>query len=57
MREIVLDIETTGLQYKDGDRIIDIACLELSNLIPNPQEELFLLIKQVCGKVNHLNPL
>ena len=34
MREIVLDIETTGLQYKDGDRIIDIACLELSNLIP-----------------------
>ena len=34
MREIVLDIETTGLQYKDGDRIIDIACMELSNLIP-----------------------
>ena len=57
MREIVLDIETTGLVYKNGDKIIEIACIELSNLIPNPQEELFLLIKQVCGKVNHLNLL
>lgn len=34
MKEIVLDIETTGLQYKDGDKIIDIACMELSNFIP-----------------------
>ena len=34
MREIVLDIETTGLVYKNGDKIIEIACIELSNLIP-----------------------
>ena len=34
MREIVLDIETTGLEYKNGDKIIEIACIELSNFIP-----------------------
>ena len=34
MREIVLDIETTGLEYKEGHKIIEIACLELSNFIP-----------------------
>ena len=27
MREIVLDIETTGLEYKEGHKIIEIACL------------------------------
>jgi DNA polymerase III, epsilon subunit and related 3''-5'' exonucleases len=31
MREIVLDTETTGLDYKGGDRIIEVACVELSN--------------------------
>lgn len=31
MREIVLDTETTGLDPKTGDRIVEIACLELSN--------------------------
>ena len=34
MREIVLDIETTGLDPKKGDKIIEIACLELINHIP-----------------------
>lgn len=29
MREIILDTETTGLAFKDGHRIIEIACLEL----------------------------
>lgn len=29
MREICLDIETTGLDPKDGHRIIEIACVEL----------------------------
>ena len=31
MREIVLDIETTGLNYKAGDRIIEVGCVELIN--------------------------
>ena len=34
MREIVLDIETTGLEYKEDHKIIEIACVELSNFIP-----------------------
>ena len=31
MREIVLDTETTGLNYKAGDRIIEVGCVELIN--------------------------
>ena len=31
MREIVIDTETTGLNYKKGDRVIDVACVELIN--------------------------
>ena len=34
MREIVLDTETTGLSAIGGDRIIEIACVELFNHIP-----------------------
>jgi DNA polymerase-3 subunit epsilon len=34
MREIVLDTETTGLDANDGHRLVEIACLELSNHIP-----------------------
>ena len=30
MREIILDIETSGLDYKDGHRIIEIGCVELN---------------------------
>ena len=33
MREIVVDIETTGLDYKGGDKIIEVACVELINHI------------------------
>jgi len=32
-REIVLDTETTGLSFKDGDRIIEIGCVELFDYI------------------------
>ena len=32
MREIVLDTETTGLNYKAGDRIIEVGCVELINM-------------------------
>lgn len=31
MRQIVLDTETTGLSVHDGDRIIEIGCVELLN--------------------------
>jgi len=48
MRQVVLDIETTGLEYKEGHKIIEIACIELFNFIPtekiyhtfvNPEKE------------------
>ena len=31
MREIVVDTETTGLNHKAGDRIVEVACVELLN--------------------------
>ncbi|MCF8466834.1 MAG: DNA polymerase III subunit epsilon [Sneathiella sp.] len=34
MREIVLDTETTGFYPENGDRIVEIGCLELINHIP-----------------------
>ena len=34
MSEIFLDTETTGLSAKDGDRIVEIACIETKDLIP-----------------------
>src|SRR6201987_3298905 len=34
MREIVLDTETTGLDPRDGHRIVEIACVELVHHIP-----------------------
>lgn len=34
MAEIFLDIETTGLSFKDSHRIVEIACIETNELIP-----------------------
>ena len=34
MREIVLDTETTGLRALEGDRLVEVACLELVNRVP-----------------------
>ncbi len=34
MREIVLDTETTGLDYNKGDRLVEIGAIELINHIP-----------------------
>ncbi len=35
MREIVLDTETTGFYPEEGDRIVEIGCIELINHIPS----------------------
>ena len=35
MREIVIDTETTGLNYRSGDRIIEVGCVELKNHVPS----------------------
>ena len=49
MKRIALDIETTGLYAKNGDRIVEIGCIELENNYPtgnyfqqyiNPQKEM-----------------
>jgi DNA polymerase-3 subunit epsilon len=34
MREIVIDTETTGLDWLKGDRLIEVGCVELLNHIP-----------------------
>ena len=34
MREIVLDTETTGLNFKSGDRVTEVGCTELINHVP-----------------------
>lgn len=58
MREIVLDTETTGLNPKTGDRIIEIGCIELNDLIPtgrhyhtyvNPQRDVPSVASQISG--------
>jgi DNA polymerase-3 subunit epsilon len=38
MREIVLDTETTGLDPKDGHRIVEIGAVELYNHVPTGNE-------------------
>ena len=45
MHEVFLDTETTGLSFKEGHKIVEIACIETKDLVPT-------------GKVFHkfLNP-
>jgi DNA polymerase III subunit epsilon len=38
LREIVLDTETTGLDPKNGDRLIEIGCVELFNRLPTGKD-------------------
>ena len=33
MKEVILDTETTGLDIKDGHRIVEIGCLEIDNFV------------------------
>lgn len=34
-REVVLDTETTGLDCRNGDRLVEVGCIELLNRIPS----------------------
>ena len=36
--EVVLDTETTGLEVKEGHRIVEIGCVELKNQIPTSEK-------------------
>jgi DNA polymerase-3 subunit epsilon len=38
MREIVLDTETTGFDHMNGDRVVEIGCIELINHIPTARQ-------------------
>ena len=38
MKEIILDTETTGLSVREGHRIVEIACIELENLVPTKKQ-------------------
>ena len=34
MREIIFDTETTGFDPKNGDRMVEIGCIEMINRVP-----------------------
>jgi DNA polymerase-3 subunit epsilon len=38
LREIVIDTETTGLDHANGDRLIELGCVEIVNRIPTGRE-------------------
>jgi DNA polymerase III subunit epsilon len=38
LREIVIDTETTGLDAANGDRLIEVGCVEIVNRIPTGRE-------------------
>ena len=61
MREIVLDTETTGLSPDNGDRIVEIGCVELINHVPtnntyqvylNPEKDMDPGAEKVHGLTN-----
>ena len=61
MNEIFLDTETTGLNISEDHRIIEIACIETSNLIPtknvfysliNPEREISIEAQKIHGYTN-----
>lgn len=57
-RQIVLDTETTGLDPKTGDRIVEIGCVEIIDLVPtgatyqayiNPEREMSTGAAEITG--------
>jgi len=62
MREIVLDTETTGMDPFEGDRIVEIGCVELENHLPtgnhyhvyiNPERDVPAEVVAVHGLTDH----
>jgi DNA polymerase-3 subunit epsilon len=60
-RQIILDTETTGFSYNNGDRIIEVGCVELINNVPtgktfqryiNPERDIPLESQRICGITN-----
>jgi len=51
MREIVLDTETTGLNYKSGDRVVEVGCVELVNHVATKNTLQF-----YCSVEKHMHP-
>ncbi|MXO60488.1 DNA polymerase III subunit epsilon [Altererythrobacter salegens] len=58
MREVVFDTETTGLDPKTGDRLVEIGCIEMVNRVPtgrtfhgyfNPDRPMPIEAEQVHG--------
>ena len=58
MREIIFDTETTGLDPKSGDRLVEIGCLEMVNRVAtgqtfhayfNPQRTMPAEAEAICG--------
>jgi len=61
VREIVLDTETTGMNPADGDRMVEIGCIELINHMPsgkhlqlyiNPEREISQEVIAIHGITN-----
>ena len=50
MNEIFLDTETTGLSFKDGHKIVEIACIETKDLIATGKVFHKLINSQMCQK-------
>ena len=57
-RQIVLDTETTGLDPKQGDRLVEIGCVEIADLVPtgrtyqvylNPERSMSAGASQITG--------
>ena len=51
MREVVLDTETTGLNYKSGDRMVELGCVELINHVATSNKLQF-----YCSVEKKMNP-
>ncbi len=58
MREIILDVETTGLEAHNGDRVTEVGCVELEDLLPtgrtyqtyvNPERDVPKVVQEITG--------